>query len=176
MQQQLSVTDSQWCRAFTSQPQAVRAPPERVDGVIAWLEAKPLGFSRAEVAKLWLSQPALFARSADVLQHRLAQLVSRFSFHEAHMRGVVRSSSVLLTLGSGVLLSALDSLLAAEPCLRASIPWLLRSGGSALMHRTETLLSKVRFLREYGEQAYSHTPCKRFHAVPKPQVWQVLVT
>ena len=51
---QLDVTDSQWLSAFTTNPRAVLAPPERVDAVVAWLEAKPLGLSMAKVAKLWL--------------------------------------------------------------------------------------------------------------------------
>ena len=153
MQQQLSVTDSQWCRLFTSQPQPVRASPERVTGAIAWLEAAPLGFSRVEVAKLWLSQPALFAGSADVLQHRLRQLASRFSLDDADMRRVVSGSPALLTQKSSTILSAVDSLLAAEPCLRASISWLLCNDGSALGYSTETLLSKVKFLQGYGEPA-----------------------
>jgi len=153
VQQQLSVTNSQWCKAFTTNPWSLVASPERVDGVIAWLEAKPLGFSRAEMAKLWLSLPGLFALSADVLQHRLRQLVSRFLLDEDDLRRVVCSSPALLTLDSDSLLSKLDSLLVAEPGVRASIPSLLCSGGSALGHSTETLLSKVKFLREYGEPA-----------------------
>ncbi|GAB4813249.1 hypothetical protein N2152v2_000295 [Parachlorella kessleri] len=151
VQQQLAVTDRQWCKTFTTGPHSVRAAsPDKLDGVIAWLEAQPLGLSRTEVAKLWLSQPGLFAVSADVLQHRLEQLVSRFSLGEGDMRRVVSSSTAVLVRPSDTLLSKVDRLLDAEPCLRASIPWLLCNGGSALCHSKETVLSKINILQEYG--------------------------
>ncbi|GAB4813248.1 hypothetical protein N2152v2_000294 [Parachlorella kessleri] len=150
VQQQLAVTHTQWCKAFTTRPVAVLASPERVSGVIAWLEAKPLGLSRAKAAQLWLCQPVLFSLSAEVLQHRLGQLVSRFALREIDMRRVVCSSPTLLTIGAHTFASKMDSLLAVEPCLRASIPSLLCNGGSALAHSTETIQSKVNFLRNYG--------------------------
>ena len=82
------------------------------------------------------------------------------------MRRVVRSGPVLLTLKTGTLLGALDSLLAAEPCLRAIIPWLLCRGCSAINMSSETLLSKVKFLRDYGEPAcYASLPSKVSHVV-----------
>ncbi|GAB4813251.1 hypothetical protein N2152v2_000297 [Parachlorella kessleri] len=151
VQQQLAVTDRQWCKAFTTSPHSVRAAsPDRLDAVIAWLEAKPLGLSREKMAQLWLTQPALFAVSSDVLQLRLGQLISRFSLAESDMRRVLYSGPPLLARDSETLFSDLDSLLAAEPCLRTSIPWLLCNGGSVLVHSTESLLSKVKSLRQYG--------------------------
>ncbi|GAB4813232.1 hypothetical protein N2152v2_000278 [Parachlorella kessleri] len=60
------------------------------------------------------------------------------------------SSPTLLLHPSGALLSRLDSVLAAESSLGVSIPWLLCNGGSFLSHSTESLLSKVKFLRDYG--------------------------
>ncbi|GAB4813252.1 hypothetical protein N2152v2_000298 [Parachlorella kessleri] len=53
-------------------------------------------------------------------------------------------------LDPGALSSNLDSLLAAEPCLRASSPWLLRNSGTVLSCSPETLLCKVKFLRQNG--------------------------
>ncbi|GAB4813244.1 hypothetical protein N2152v2_000290 [Parachlorella kessleri] len=153
VQQRLAVTDSQWCKAFITNSQSVRAAsPEKLDGAIAWLEADPLGLSRQDMAKLWLFQPGLFAVSSDVLQHRLGQLVSRFSLSKGDMRRVVCSSPILLaSRDSDTLLSSLDSLLATEPCLRASIPGLLCSGGFCVLGlSTESLLSKINFLRDYG--------------------------
>ena len=170
VQQRLSVTDSQWRKLFVTQPQPLLASPERVDGVIAWLEAEPLGLSRAELTKLWLSFPVLFSLPAALLQHRLGQLVSRFSLSERGMQQVVFSSSSVLARPSPVILSQLDSLLAAAPCLRASIPWLLcKGGGSVLGYSAETVLSKIDFLREYGESAYSSCGSWwRLHAAGAP--------
>ena len=71
LHQQLAVTDSQWAEAFAAQPQAAWAAPEVVDGVVAWLEAEPLGFSRPEVAQQWRSAPLLFAIPVATLQRNL---------------------------------------------------------------------------------------------------------
>ena len=117
----------------------MRALPERVAEAVAWLEAAPLGMSRAEVATLWLSWPRVFATSADVLQHRLGLLVSRFFLDQADMRRVVCINPSLLARKSDALLSDFDSLLAAEPCLRAVMPSLLCSR-AGLTCSTETLL------------------------------------
>ncbi|GAB4813229.1 hypothetical protein N2152v2_000275 [Parachlorella kessleri] len=151
VQQQLSVTDSQWRNLFVTRPQSLLALPERVDGVIAWLEAKPLGFSRKEVARLWRAFPALFCLSADVLQQRLGQLASRFSLSGRSLRQVVFGSTSVLVRDPGTISAQLDSLLAAAPCLRSTtIPWLLCMGGSAVGYNADTVLSKIDFLRKYG--------------------------
>ena len=86
-----------------------------------------------------------------MLQQRLGQLGSRFSLDEVGMRRIVCSSPALLNRDSGILLSKVDSLVTEEPCMRASIPCLLSINGSALHYSAETLLSKVKFLRDYGE-------------------------
>ena len=52
VQQRLGVTDAQWVEAFTLQDKGFTARPEVLDGVIAWLEAEPVGFSTAEVRQL----------------------------------------------------------------------------------------------------------------------------
>ncbi|GAB4822695.1 hypothetical protein N2152v2_009741 [Parachlorella kessleri] len=150
VQQRLGVTDVQWVEAFLLQTKVLAARPEVLDGVAAWLEAEPLGFSRAEVAQLWRSNPQLFSSPAATLEHNLQRLLSRCPLSDQQLRSFMRGPCSLLVQSNEVLLAKLDSLLAELPDLEARLDRLLVLGGSALNLDTEVLLSRTACLLQYG--------------------------
>ncbi|GAB4822697.1 hypothetical protein N2152v2_009743 [Parachlorella kessleri] len=150
VQECLGLTDTQWAEALTSQRGGLAGRPEVVDGVIAWLEAEPLGFSRAEVAQLWRSNPQLFGTPAATLHNNLQRLLSRCPLSKQQLRSFMRGNSNLLWLDCAGLLAKLDSLVAELPGLEARLDRLLVLGGSVLSLETEALLGKTSSLLQYG--------------------------
>ncbi|GAB4822693.1 hypothetical protein N2152v2_009739 [Parachlorella kessleri] len=150
VQQRLGVTDTQWAKAFCLQLGRFVTRPEVVDGAIAWLEAEPLGFSTAEVAQLWQSNPQLFATPAATLQHNLQSLLSRCPLSKQQLRSFMHGHCSLLFQTHEVLLAKLDSLLAELPGLEARLDRVLVLGGTALNLESEVLLRKTSCLLQYG--------------------------
>ena len=132
LQQQLSITDSQWAEGLALQPWALTATTEVVDGVVAWLEAEPLGFGRTELAQLWQSSPQLFATPAATQRRNLQGLLDRCPLDKQQLRAFMRGSCALLTNGYETVLAKLDSLLGELPGLAPGLPKLLVNGGSLL--------------------------------------------
>ena len=151
VQQRLGVTDMQWAEAFTTQPCAFAVRQETLDGVIAWLEAEPLAFSKAEVRQLWQSNSLLFAASAATLQHNLHRLLSRCPLSKQQLRSFMRGNCTLLWNDPEGLLAKLDCLVAELPDLEAGLDRLLVHGGTALSLENDALLGKVSSLLDYGE-------------------------
>lgn len=71
IQKLLGISHGEWAAALAADPGLDAAPPAIVAGVLEWLRSAPLGFSRADVRKLWLSQPRLFCQPAEALQQGL---------------------------------------------------------------------------------------------------------
>ncbi|GAB4813218.1 hypothetical protein N2152v2_000264 [Parachlorella kessleri] len=101
--------------------QAAWAAPAVVDGVIAWLEAEPLGFSTAEVMQQWQSSPALFATPAATLQRNLQGLLSRFSMDKQQLQVFVRGQCNVLWTDYEFQLAKLDILLVELPGLEPGL-------------------------------------------------------
>ncbi|GAB4822696.1 hypothetical protein N2152v2_009742 [Parachlorella kessleri] len=150
IQQRLGVTDEQWAEGFVLQTKGFAARPEVLDGVIAWLQAEPLGISRAEVAQLWRSNPQLFAYPAATLQHNLQSLLSRCPLSQQQLRASVRGPCQSLLCDPEGVLAKLDSLVAELPGLEARLDRLLVFGGATLNLETEVYLGKASCLLQYG--------------------------
>ena len=151
LQQRLAVKDSQWAEAFAANPLAARAGPEVVDGVVAWLEAEPLGFSRPEVAQLWRSSPLVFAIPVATLQRNLQGLLSRCPMDKLQLRTFMRGSCCVFTQDFDTVVAKLDSLLAELPGLAPRLANLIMFSGSLLALSRESVSGKLAYLQAYGK-------------------------
>ena len=100
--------------------------------MVAWLEAKPLEFSRTELAQLWQSSPYLFATPAATLQRNLQGLLDRCPLDKQQLRAFMRGSCALLTNGYETVVDKLDSLVAELPGVEPGLAKLLVYSSSLL--------------------------------------------